>query len=84
MFVCLYVTFFNFKKIQLAVLVDNTSLFILFGLTKEMTTTNTMLILDIRNISSLEFSETYPLSGSSGLSKGAIAGIAVGVVVLVS
>ncbi|GAA5811628.1 hypothetical protein MFLAVUS_005068 [Mucor flavus] len=67
-----------------AVLVDNTSLFILFGLTKEMTTTNTMLILDIRNISSLEFSETYPLSGSSGLSKGAIAGIAVGVVVLVS
>ncbi|KAI9273810.1 hypothetical protein EDC94DRAFT_644130 [Helicostylum pulchrum] len=79
-----------------AVLVDDTSLFILFGMTKEKSTTNTMLVLDVRNISSLAFSETYPLSDSrvtlsdnslsglsSGLSSGAIAGISVGAVVLI-
>ncbi|GAA5798706.1 hypothetical protein HPULCUR_004111 [Helicostylum pulchrum] len=64
---CLYVLtrlFFNLK-IQLAVLVDDTSLFILFGMTKDKTATNTMLVLDLRNISSLSFSETYPLSNLS-------------------
>ncbi|KAI9273811.1 hypothetical protein EDC94DRAFT_689831 [Helicostylum pulchrum] len=48
-----------------AVLVDDTSLFILFGMTKDKTATNTMLVLDLRNISSLSFSETYPLSNLS-------------------
>ncbi|KAG2230227.1 hypothetical protein INT48_002097, partial [Thamnidium elegans] len=79
-----------------AVLVDDTSLFIFFGMTKEKAATNTMLVLDLRNISSLAFSDTYPLSDSSvtlsdnylngrsnDLSSGAIAGIAVGIVVLI-
>ncbi|GAA5808438.1 hypothetical protein MFLAVUS_001829 [Mucor flavus] len=43
-----------------AVLVNNTSLFILFGLNKDATRTNELLILDVRNVDNLTFATTFP------------------------
>lgn len=43
-----------------AVLVNNTSLFILFGLNKDATRTNELLILDVRNVNNLTFATTFP------------------------
>lgn len=70
----------------------------MFGRPKDGATTNTALVLDVRNISSLAFSETYPLtdldtntvksdvspgSHSEGISTGAIVGIVIGVIAVV-
>lgn len=39
---------------------DNTSLFILFGLTKDETASNSLLILDVRDVNNLAFADIYP------------------------
>ncbi|KAL9558744.1 hypothetical protein MBANPS3_000730 [Mucor bainieri] len=78
-----------------AVLVDDSALFILFGKTTgQRDTTNNVAVLDVRNVSAIQFSDHFPLDGgrsttmvtendtkedtSAGLSSGAIAGIIVG------
>jgi hypothetical protein len=52
---------------QTAVLVNNTSLFILFGMTQTTNLTNDLLVLDVRNVNNLAFADRYPFdqTGSS-------------------
>lgn len=82
-----------------AVLVNDTSLFIMFGKRKSSTNAsfvavNSILVLDVKDRTSLSFLDSYPLtkdadpvitttSNASGLSGGAIAGIVVGIVAAV-
>ncbi|GAN04049.1 hypothetical protein MAM1_0054d03508 [Mucor ambiguus] len=83
-----------------AVLVNNTALFILFGKTTgKHDTTNNVSVLDVRNVSAIQFSDHFPLEGeestamttennakesdSVGPSSGAIAGIIVGAIAAV-
>lgn len=90
---CVY-SFPHFK----AVLVNNAALFILFGKTSANGTTNNVSVLDVRNVSAIQFSDQFPLEGGStalateneaksdepaGLSSGAIAGIIVGAIAAV-
>lgn len=82
-------------------MVNETDIFILLGIDKGGAVTNDILMLDTRNVSSLKFSDTYPISDaeagtantftdnsvngdSKKLSSGAIAGIVVGSIALVS
>lgn len=75
----------------------NTTLFIMFGLVVYNTPLNDILALNVKDVNNLYFPDTYPYidipktatpsavtSSSGGLSKGAIAGIAVGCVIAVS
>ncbi|KAF1807799.1 hypothetical protein V8B55DRAFT_1375469 [Mucor lusitanicus] len=82
-----------------AVLINDTALFILFGKTTAKDTTNNVAVLDVRNVSAIQFSDHFPLTGEgstamatedntkenapAGLSSGAIAGIIVGAVAAV-
>ncbi|KAK4516914.1 uncharacterized protein ATC70_000241 [Mucor velutinosus] len=81
-----------------AVLVNDTALFILLGKTAANDTTNNVSVLDVRNVSAIQFSDQFPLEeGSSAmatkndvkqgdsarLSSGAIAGITVGAIAVV-
>jgi hypothetical protein len=61
----------------------------MLGKPKDQPVTNSILVLDVRNVSSPVFSNTFPLSNGSSnstnqLSKGAIAGIAVGAIIAVN
>ena len=52
-------------------MVNDTSLFILFGLNKDGNPTNDLLILDVKDINSISFASTFPIiSNSSSSSNG--------------
>ncbi|KAI7889417.1 uncharacterized protein EV154DRAFT_514617 [Mucor mucedo] len=72
-----------------AVLVDETSVFIMFGKPRVgVSTTDNVLVLDARNASAIAYSTIYPLADlkkeKTGISTGAIVGIVVGVLALLS
>jgi hypothetical protein len=80
----------SFKKIAI---LANTTLFILFGRGIDGTLSTSMFTIDVSNISSIAYIANYgALNNStessqqdnSGLSKGAIGGIAAGCVIVVS
>lgn len=95
--ICLHAVYTHLLHLK-AVLVNNTALFILFGKTSANDTTNNVAVLDVRNVSAIQFSDQFPLEGGStalateteakaddpvGLSSGAIAGIIVGAIAAV-
>lgn len=56
----------------IAVLVNDTSLFILFGLDKDGNPTNDLLILDVKDVDSISFASTFPIISSSSSSNNGI------------
>lgn len=80
----------------IAVLVNNTSLFIIFGLDKDGKRSNQLSVLDVRDANNITFANTFPFDNPTGntgagteskdkdgLGAGAIAGIAIGGVIAV-
>ncbi|KAI9356054.1 hypothetical protein BD770DRAFT_390342 [Pilaira anomala] len=77
-----------------AILVNNTSLFIIFGLDKDGKRSNQLSVLDVRDANNITFANTFPFDNPTGnngdgtknkdkdgLGAGAIAGIAIGGVI---
>jgi hypothetical protein len=53
-----------FITFLLAVLVNQTSLFILFGLDKDANPTNDLLVLDVRDVNNISFASTFPFDNT--------------------